>query len=146
MIRQHEWETAKAAPGLILVKRDEISEKIGSLWIPNQYREHTRKAYAVITSIHREVAREMNRRGFFIEVGDYVVLAPSAMKKIVFGFMYGKETELWAVRPEAIIARLERPANVVHADKLPGDADAWRASHGPEKDNKITEGDPRALR
>lgn len=146
MIEQSEAKTARAAPGYILVQRDEVSEKIGNLYIPNHYREHTMKAYARVHDVHPEAAADLRVADFFLQPGDYIVLAPSAMKKIVFGYVPGKETELWAVRAHAVICRIVEETEVEYADEAPGDARAWAASHGPEKDGKVNEADPRALR
>ena len=131
---------AKAAPGRVLVVRDEVSAKFLSLYLPPAYQAHTRKAHATILDLHPGL------EWTGLKVGDRVLLAPASGRKVVFGFTVEDEVELWSVPIEAVRAILHDKMDLEYAQQPPGDAPGWIASHGPEVDEKFEDGDRRGLR
>jgi hypothetical protein len=134
---------ALPAPGMILVVRDEVSARFLSLFLPESYQTHTRKATATVLAVHPDCDPAIRCT---IRPGDRVLLAPSAGRKVKFGFTPSEEIELWSVYPRSVLAKLLAADNADYAPGHEGDATAWVRSRGPEIEDRFEEGDLRGLR
>ncbi len=137
-----EWEPRARAPkGKILVKRDPREKYYHDLiHIAPSYLNHIRTATGTVIDVHPSLFGQIE-----FEVGDRVALAPTAGKKLLFGYYANEESELWVYSPISIKAVLydaeyaETGESFLRNEKR-------EVARQPTVDEKFTEGDRAGIR
>lgn len=132
LAREYEGEGLEAMPGSLLVRREEMPEKRGSVWLPAGFRFHTLSATAEV--VHVGVGVE----GY--SAGDRVLLAANAGRAVEV-----EGVPLQRVFPSQVLLRMPAGAEGENAGghMLRGVSDAELHE---EPEARVEEGDPAGLR
>ena len=103
------YHLARAAPGRILVKRDNPPEKSGLIILSDHWRQKTKTSFGLVVDIDPKL------QGLPYWIGAYVLLNPSVGRRILFGYSSLEENDyqLESYPPNAVkIVFLETPEHV----------------------------------